>query len=362
MLRDCVVEARARRHQNTVVCGADGPLGAELRRLGVEVVEVPRAGKLSFALNVPALTRLFILIAPDVVLLYGPVAGCYGAIAAAAARTPAVYEAHFPSFFADRGRLKRVRNTLVELISCRLSRAVTVLTESDRQEYVRRGLQRSERIFVVSTGVSLRRGDPAIVGTIRARLLGEGSFLIVAGGRMAEEKGFDVLVRAMRCVAERCSGARLCLAGEGECREALETLARRLELQRYVTFFDFQPDFELWIQAADLVVVPSRYEPAGLVAREAMVAGKPVVATMVSGSVDAIDHGRTGLLVPVEVPRALADAIIHVATDPVLARRLGEEARAVARDRFTLDRMWDEYERVLERSGLTAQSSVNTTK
>jgi glycosyltransferase involved in cell wall biosynthesis len=103
------------------------------------------------------------------------------------------------------------------------------------------------------------------------------------------------------------------------------------------------------IETASVVVVPSRWsEPFGLVALEAALMRRPVVACRVGGLVEAVEDGVTGLLVDAEAPEALAAALIWVLTNSLEADRMGARARARARRLFAWDRCVDDYERLYE--------------
>jgi glycosyltransferase involved in cell wall biosynthesis/uncharacterized membrane protein YbhN (UPF0104 family) len=130
-------------------------------------------------------------------------------------------------------------------------------------------------------------------------------------GRLVPEKGFDLLVRA----AAR-SNLPLVLVGDGDERRHLEELAE--ELHADVTFVGFVPPSALaeWFARARLVAVPSRREGFGLVAAEALAAGRAVVASRVGGLPDVITDGVTGRLVPPDDVKALATALRE--TDPAL--------------------------------------------
>ncbi|MFP5325917.1 MAG: glycosyltransferase, partial [Acidimicrobiia bacterium] len=127
---------------------------------------------------------------------------------------------------------------------------------------------------------------------------------VVAVGRLVPEKGFDVLIRAVGS-----TGDRLVLVGEGAERGALEALASSLGAN--VDFAGVVPPAELadWYRRARVVAVPSRREGFGLVAAEALAAGRPVVASDVGGLTDIVSPGVSGLLVPPGDPTELAAAL-----------------------------------------------------
>ena len=152
----------------------------------------------------------------------------------------------------------------------------------------------------------------------------DGAPLVVALGRLHRNKGFDVLVRAMRGLP----GVHAVIAGEGPERGALERLARDEGVAGRVHLPGWTQDGAGLLAACDVLVCPSRQEPLGNVVLEAFSAARPVVAAAAAGPVELIEDGRTGLLVAVEDERALAEAIGAVLGDRALAARLAAAGRA----------------------------------
>jgi glycogen(starch) synthase len=145
----------------------------------------------------------------------------------------------------------------------------------------------------------------------------------------------------------------LVLAGEGPARPELERLATALGVAPAVEFVGgvAPEDVPALINTASLVVVPSRWdEPFGLVAVEAALMQRPVVATRVGGLVEAVEHGITGLVVDKEDPDALANAIVALLEDPATADRMAAAARKRARQRFAWDRCVDAYDRLYQQN------------
>jgi glycosyltransferase involved in cell wall biosynthesis len=137
-------------------------------------------------------------------------------------------------------------------------------------------------------------------------------------GRLSEEKGVEELLEATRNLPR-------VIVGDGPLRNLVPDAV------------GFVPPRELggYYERAAVVVCPSRREGYGVVAREAMARGRPVVATAVGGLFDAVDDGVTGLLVAPRDPRALRAAIQRLLSDAGLRRRLGAAARERASERFS---------------------------
>lgn len=167
-----------------------------------------------------------------------------------------------------------------------------------------------------------------------------GDSAIGAVGRLSPEKGYDVLLRALA----ELPGATLTLVGAGPEQPRLEQLAGELGLRGRIRATGWLTDYHPLLSTFDVFVQPSRTDAAPLSVIEAMLAARPVVATEVGGLPELVIHGETGLLVPPDQPRALAEAIAQLLGDPDRRRRMGERGRAVARERFSVERMVDGYQ------------------
>jgi glycogen(starch) synthase len=171
--------------------------------------------------------------------------------------------------------------------------------------------------------------------------------LITCIGRVVEDKGFDLAIRAMPRIVEFRPDARLTIAGDGPARGALESLAADLGVADAVFFAGWIPPerIPVLIEESTLVVVPSRWEEAfGLVALEAARGMRPVVATRVGGLPEVVADGETGIVVPPEDPDAIANAVLTLLGDPATAETMGGAAAERARRNFGFERYVDEYE------------------
>jgi glycosyltransferase involved in cell wall biosynthesis len=155
--------------------------------------------------------------------------------------------------------------------------------------------------------------------------------LILAMGRLHQNKGFDILLKALTKVPD----AYLWLAGEGPLRRELEELAERLAVKPRVRFLGWRDDTPALLAACDVFVCPSRHEPLGNVVIEAWAQGVPVVATDSLGPGTLIENMKSGVLVPVEEPERLGRAIRGLLDDRAMGARLAEAGKAVFRERFT---------------------------
>jgi GalNAc-alpha-(1->4)-GalNAc-alpha-(1->3)-diNAcBac-PP-undecaprenol alpha-1,4-N-acetyl-D-galactosaminyltransferase len=152
---------------------------------------------------------------------------------------------------------------------------------------------------------------------------------IVAGGRLVPQKGLDVLFRAFAARRDELQGWRIALLGEGSARRSLEQLARSLGIDDRIDWPGHVPEPYAYFMAADIFVLPSRYEGMPNSLLEAMSCGLPVVVSDASaGPLEVVEHEKTGLIVPCDDVEALGAAIARLARNPELRRSLGAAGAA----------------------------------
>ncbi|MGZ5324376.1 MAG: glycosyltransferase family 4 protein [Solirubrobacterales bacterium] len=163
---------------------------------------------------------------------------------------------------------------------------------------------------------------------LRAQFAAPDERLVVLAGRLVYEKGFQFALEAMPRVIRRVGGVRFVVAGSGTHEEELKRQAKRLRLQRHGTFLGWVGDERLHslYRIADLCVVPSIYEPFGLVALEAMASGCACIVADTGGLREVVPHDEVGLRFRARDPHSLAEMTIRVLEDAELCRRLTAEA------------------------------------
>lgn len=164
--------------------------------------------------------------------------------------------------------------------------------------------------------------------------------VILGIGRLARQKGFDLLLPAFARTGLADQGWRLVILGEGEDRKALAQLSDDLGISRSVEMPGHVTDVAGWIARSRIFALPSRYEGFPNALLEAMQLATACVSfDCPSGPRDLIEHGVNGMLVPAEDVDALAGALGQLALDPLLRERLAREAARVS-ETFAADRVY----------------------
>ena len=158
-------------------------------------------------------------------------------------------------------------------------------------------------------------------------------------GRLSPEKGFDLAISAFAELADDFPSLRLTIAGDGPVAAELHRQADKLRVSDRIDFLGLVEPDSVWelINGSTMLLIPSRKEGMPLVAIQAMLMERPVVAARVGGVPEAVFDGRTGLLVETNDVQALAAAIRSLLCDLERARTLGQNARPLALEKFDWD-------------------------
>ncbi len=217
---------------------------------------------------------------------------------------------------------------------------VTV-SEAIRQVLVRDGVP-AHRIECVHSRIDVGRIDAAEERreALRAELeVPQGHALVGNVAALADHKGQRYLIEAAPAVLAACPRTTFAVVGEGELRDELHALARRVGVRERFRFTGFRADVPSLLKAFDLFVMPSHMEGLGTSVLDAMAAGLPVVGTAAGGMPEAIVDGETGVVCPPRDAPALAAAVVRLLQDRDLARRMGEAGRRRVVSRFSSDAM-----------------------
>ena len=184
----------------------------------------------------------------------------------------------------------------------------------------------------------------ACLGAQRLEVQPNGSFTIGTFGRLYSDKGHRFLLEALPAVLRSIPDLKYLIVGEGEERRRLEQQVRDLDLGDVVTFLGWRHDVAEVMAAVDLVVQPSLQEAFSQSMAEALLLGRPLVITDVSGAEELVESTDTGVVVPCRDSSALARAIVDLHADPTRRATIAEAGRQHAQSTISIDAVVPRYE------------------
>jgi L-malate glycosyltransferase len=253
----------------------------------------------------------------------------------------------------DMGILRRPKHALAYRFVNPLFTHVLAVSEEVRRCCIMVDHLRPERVETVYNGVEFPSLPRENRDACRERL-GLSAFkeIVLTIGNIRRVKGIDIFLRAAVDVCKRRSSALFLVVGDNHEPahfNELKELVSELGISRNVLFHGPSEEVGRFLAACDIFCLPSRSEGFSNALIEAMGAGVPCVATRVGGNVEAIEHNRSGILVPSEDPKALGSAIVELLDNPPLALALGRQATEVVRTRFTHQTMMAHLTAIYER-------------
>jgi glycosyltransferase involved in cell wall biosynthesis len=328
--------------QVKAVC-SPGPFVDDLRRRSYVIDTIPIArsmNPLSALRSTIAVARYFRRERFDVLHVHTPVAALIGRIAARIAGIPlVVYTAHGFYFHDQMPGWKRALFVGLERLGGRFTDLLFSQSSEDAEDAVKEGIAPRERVLAIGNGVDIAQFDPARVGadgTARAALgIPSDAFVVGMIGRQVREKGVAEFLAAAADLAQRFPQVWFLLVGERLASdhaggvEAEFAAAKKLLGERLVAP-GLRADIPQLLAAMDLFCLPSWREGMPRTIIEAMMMGKPVVATDIRGAREEVVPGETGVLVPTRAPDRLAAAIAGFVSDPPRGLRFGQAGRARA--------------------------------
>jgi glycosyltransferase involved in cell wall biosynthesis len=278
---------------------------------------------------------------PDVIHTHMVHADVYGSLAARLTRRPLVSTRHND----DRYLLGPFR--YVDRAFMRPARSIVAISDAVRAFHARAGLP-DEKLVTIHYGLDEPPTVPSEVTPAEAGIPGDAP-LVLAIGRLIEQKDHRTMLGAFARVHEEHPEARLAILGWGRLEDELLAERSRLGLDEVVVL-PGRVEPSAWLQRATLFLHTSRWEGFGIVLLEAMLSGLPVVATRVSAIPEIVADGSTGVLVEPGDAAGAAAAVSRLIAEPAAARALGEAGRTRARAQFSVARMTERTIAVYDRA------------
>jgi len=315
---------------------------ADFTSAGVAFEQVHIAGGFA-AGEVLRLSRLLKASRFDIVHVHGARASLYGRLAAAMTRPRPAVVFSIHGFAAPFYRLhKRLAYLAVERALQPITDLTICVAQAEADSFLSFGLTHPQRVRVIPYGIDVSRflTPPAGVANLRRELGGGDGHVVLTVCRLNVPRDFFSLLTAFRHVRDEFADARLLIVGDGPQRDHVEQLIQDLGLERCVRITGFRDDVPAFMALADVYVLTSYgWEGYPISTLEAQAAGVPVVVTDAGGSAEAVQHEKTGLVVPKSDPDLLAGALLRLLRNPDLCCSMGEAGQRRARSEFARERM-----------------------
>lgn len=240
------------------------------------------------------------------------------------------------------GRLREILYRLTDPF-CDLT---TQVSWAGLERYVRVGAVPRHKIRYIPNGVDTERFKPNPEDRLKIRReLEVDGFVWLAVGRFDPSKDYPTMLQAFGYVVQKDLNAVLLIAGDGPLRKTMEVMARELGIEKHVRFLGIRRDIPQLMNAADAYVMSSAWEGMANVLLEASATGLPIAATDVGGNREVVLHGKTGFLVSLKDPYALAQAMLRL-MDMLDDERqaMGKAAREHIEANFGMERVVDQWE------------------
>lgn len=337
-----------RGHRVLLLCN-DSAVAGKASEIGVPAELLPLGGDVAVWSAVRCARRLRQL-APDVFLITTFKKLWLGALAARLGGVPRTVARI--GLETDTPRSAKYRLVMTHWID-------TIVLKADdvRARYVTALPRLPQRRIVTIHGAVEPRPGVAPPGAVRSELaIPTGAPVIAAVGRLAEQKRLDRFVAALALLPDDVHGI---LAGDGNERPALESLARTKGVAHRLHFLGHREDVGDVLDAIDVAIVSSDREMLSFAMLEALAAGVPVVSTPVSGAAEALDPlpdgRRPGVVTAGFTAEEIAAAVAPLLHDPLRLAAMGTAARERAGERFSFGRMLERWEQVLAGIGPRAE-------
>lgn len=259
---------------------------------------------------------------PEVVITHLWFANTVGRVSSFLAGAPKIISFEHNIYDEVKGQ----KQFFIDRVLSAITNRIVAVSEAVKESLLRHGIP-EKKIVVILNGINTGKYSITDRTVARKRLgLTEEEFIFSFVGRLTKQKGADILLKAL----SRLDGGSLIIAGNGEERDELEKMAKKLGIAGRVKFLGVVKNVPEVLAASDCFVLPSRWEGLGIVLLEAMAAGKPIIASRVGGIKEIVIENENGILASAGSDNELAGAMIRLMGDGGLRKRLADNNKKSA--------------------------------
>ncbi len=335
----------------------DGNIARELKDREIDYVFIDDLRRdISLWRDIKAFVQLYRIIAIgnyDLVHTHSSKAGILGRWAAWLAGVKhIIHTPHGHIFYGYFNRVVTSFFILLERVTALITEKIVCLTNIGASDHIRFKIADKQKFVTIYSGIDInlfRQACPADIDKVKEGLgIAPGDFVFGTVTRLEPVKGNRFLISAFASILNEFQDLKLLIIGDGSQRSVLEKQCQEFGISEHVIFAGIREDVPSLFYIMDVFVLPSINEGMGRAIIEAMVCGRPVIASATGGIPELVRDGIDGVLVPPADVQRLAEAMKEFVSNPDKVKIMGGSARQRAGDRFGIDRMVEDIERLYD--------------
>lgn len=323
--------------------GISGPLKKKFEETGCDVFVYIKKHKFDFS-QIIKVAKLMKRRKIDIVMTTLFYADIIGTFAALIAKVPCRVSWEVSSH-PDESRGNTLRHKIFYRFCMKYVDKIVAVSEGVKKFLIEERNINISRIQTIHYGIDLSKFN-MIDGRSKRDELGFNSDdrIIGVGARLTVQKGHTYLIDAAPGILGKFPNTKFVFVGDGPLRSRLENKIKKNGLSPYFYLLGFRDDMMEIMNTFDIFVLPSLFEGLPNVILEAMACARPIIATAVDGTPEAIIDGNCGILVPPRNPQALVESAVRLLNDPILANKMGLRARERVENYFRNDRQFMKFQ------------------
>jgi len=290
--------------------------------------------------------KLIKLYQPDIIYCHSSKGGALGRLAHIGLKNKAkiIYNPHGWSFNMKGSIIKKKFYIFTERILSKITDHFITISKIEKYNAISKRISKEENISVIYNGIDIRRIENTEFTLNRKVLkIPSDAYIIGMVGRISEQKAPDIFVKAAVLIKKQIPESFFLIVGDGELRSYIEDIIRANQLQNSVLITGWVPNAIDYIKLFDVATLLSRWEGFGLVLAEYMAIKKPIVATEVDAIPEIIINETNGLLVQIDSPEIVCDAILRIKGNKCLLENMVEAGSRIVREKFDIVRVAKEH-------------------
>lgn len=343
---DLVNQLDRDKYESIILSFTEGPMVEKLKADGF-IVYVVNTEKPFDATKWGAVKKIINDEQIDLIHAHGTRANSNTFFSAKSLKIPLVYTVHGWSFHPDQSNVVKFIRTFSERILVKVATKTICVSESNLKEGKNNFPMRNS--IVISNGINRRKFNPdGIYKNIKEEFnISDEIVLVGYIARITNQKSPLVFLQSIAAIQNK-ENIKFLIVGDGDLKPEMLTLAKELNIEKYIIFENFRSDIPDILKAVDIFCLPSLWEGLPIALLEAMSMRKAIIASEIDGITDLITNEVNGLLVEPKNVKNLSDAIVKLVNDNVLRKNLGIAAENTVKEKFNLASMTNKIEQVYE--------------